>query len=284
MKIIEDDYAVRLKSGAAMTCLCWKFERKDGQVYGATDHDKSLRVDNIQYLPDRALDGAEFVSNAGLAPGHVTGRGALSASFLTEDDLALGLWDGTRVTVWRVDWQRPELRYHVWSGYLGEVKHSDQNFQVELVSLKSQLEKRIGRVYTRQCDAELGDVRCGVNTNSSAYRRPAIIAEILSPNRLQIDDLSAFPTGWFSNGVIELSEGRKLAISKQENDQISLYSDVSIEVGTNVHLIAGCDKSYDICKSKFSNHINFQGFPHLPGMDAVLSGPSASDINDGGKR
>jgi uncharacterized phage protein (TIGR02218 family) len=32
---------------------------------------------------------------------------------------------------------------------------------------------------------------------------------------------------------------------------------------------AGCDKRFETCRSKFSNTVNFRGFPHLPGNDFV---------------
>ncbi|ACT58957.1 DUF2163 domain-containing protein [Hirschia baltica] len=217
MKITDEEYAVRLETGAAKTCLCWRFKRKDGAVFGASDHDRLLEIDGVEYHPDRALSGVNFVNTSELSPGYVSGDGALSANFLTQADLANGLWDGASVSVWRVDWEMPELKMHVWSGYLGEITHGAQAFHVELVCLKAQLERRIGRIYAGQCDAALGSARCGV-------------------------DLSG------------------------------------------IHADAVCDKTFETCQSKFSNQVNFQGFPHLPGMDAVISGPSANGINDGGAR
>ncbi|MFC7290883.1 DUF2163 domain-containing protein [Hirschia litorea] len=216
MKNLEEDFAVRLKSGVATLCLCWKFERKDGHVFGATDHDRELVVEGVRYLPDRALSGVEFVSNAGLAPGGVSADSALSADFVTQADLLAGVWDGAKVDVWRVDWMYPDMKAFVWSGFIGDVTRSGDAFRVDLVSAKAKLEMRIGRLYTRQCDADFGDARCGVDVHAH--------------------------------------EG---------------------EV---------CDKSFAMCRDRFSNHLNFQGFPFLPGMDAILAGPSANGVNDGGKR
>ena len=284
MKIIQDEFAARLKSGTATTCLCWKFTRQDGRIYGATNHDKELEFDGVNYLPDQSLNNLEFVSNAGLAPGAVEGDGALSAGFVNEHDLASGLWDGAEVQVWRVDWQSPEFRFHLWSGYLGEVSYSDRQFRAELVSLKSRLERRIGRVYTRQCDVALGGSRCGVDLTHSSFNANAVVIEVLSLDRYRVDDLSMFPSGWFSNGVIKLSDGREIRINAHENSQLELEREIELSVSSEIQLIVGCDKSFKTCQTKFSNHHNFQGFPHLPGMDAVVSGPTVNGKNDGGKR
>ena len=40
--------------------------------------------------------------------------------------------------------------------------------------------------------------------------------------------------------------------------------------GDRVRLTAGCDKRPATCRLKFQNFLNFRGFPHIPGQDAVL--------------
>lgn len=42
-----------------------------------------------------------------------------------------------------------------------------------------------------------------------------------------------------------------------------------IAIGDDFQVFAGCDKRLVTCKNKFSNHINFQGFPYIPGQDAI---------------
>jgi uncharacterized phage protein (TIGR02218 family) len=44
---------------------------------------------------------------------------------------------------------------------------------------------------------------------------------------------------------------------------------------------AGCDKSAATCRAKFSNLLNFRGFPHLPGEDWVTAYPKAGEVHDG---
>lgn len=42
-----------------------------------------------------------------------------------------------------------------------------------------------------------------------------------------------------------------------------------ISIGDNFQVFAGCDKRLVTCKDKFSNIINFQGFPYIPGQDQI---------------
>jgi len=42
-----------------------------------------------------------------------------------------------------------------------------------------------------------------------------------------------------------------------------------IIIGDTFDVYYGCDKRLTICKDKFNNHINFQGFPYIPGVDQI---------------
>lgn len=223
MRQISDAFAARLAAAETSLCLCWRFERADGEVFGATDHDVALAFDGVAYEPAVGLAGVSFTSSSGLAPGHASARGALALGFIREDQLEAGVWDGARVDVWQVDWRAPTHRVVIWSGRLSEVSRQGQSFAAELVSLKADLERMIGRVYARTCDAALGDARCGIDQSD-----PALIA----------------------SGAVA----------------------------------AGCDKRFETCGARFANRTNFRGFPHMPGVDAVLAGPASNRANDGGRR
>jgi hypothetical protein len=223
MKQISEDFAARLAAETTNLCLCWRFERADGEVFGATDHDRPLTFDGVTYAPSAGLESVTFEGTNGLAPGHAAASGSLSLDFFSDAALDAGAWDGARVDVWRVDWLEVAYRVDVWSGRLSQVSRQGQAFSAELVSLKADFERMIGRVYARSCDADLGDARCGVDLGD-----PALVA----------------------SGAIA----------------------------------AGCDKSFAMCGARFANRVNFRGFPHMPGADAILAGPAANRTNAGGRR
>lgn len=145
------------------TCLCWRLTRRDGFVLGLTDHDKSLSFGGTVFEPGASLTSGSFSANADLRPSRADAGGALSSDAITDEDLRGGLWDGARVDVFRTDWQTPGANVLIWSGRLSEISHSAVGFEVELVSLKADLERPVGRVFSRSCDAVLGDARCGAD-------------------------------------------------------------------------------------------------------------------------
>lgn len=290
MKQIDETFAARLAAEVTTLCACWRFERRDGLVFGATDHDLTIAFEGVSYEPVAALAGATFVSSPGLDPGRVATTGALSLGFIEEADLAVGLWDGARVDVWRVDWEAPEHRVRVWSGRLSDIERRGESFAAELVSLKAGLERPVGRVYSRACDAEVGDARCGVDLAAPEFRGEGVVAGLLGAKRFAVTGLDAFKAGWFSGGVLTWSSGANASAGGRVARHVEGAIDLSaaprfeIEPGDSFVVTAGCEKSFATCGAKFANRINFRGFPHMPGPEAVLAGPALDRVNDGGRR
>ena len=169
MRTISPEFADHLTSGVTTTCLCWRLERSDGVVIGVTDHDRALTVSGLIYEPGAAVTAGEFTSSTSMKPGQAAASGALSVDAISEADLEAGLWDGARIDVSRVNWNDPVQNIHIWAGRLSEITRGTQGFVAELVSLKADLERPVGRVYSRQCDASLGDARCGVDLNDPQF-------------------------------------------------------------------------------------------------------------------
>jgi uncharacterized phage protein (TIGR02218 family) len=290
MRQLSEAFAARLAAGGTSLCACWRFARSDGAVFGATDHDRAIVLDEVIHEPANGLRVATFESSAGLAPGRAMAQGVISAAFITEADLDAGLWDGAKVDVWRVDWEAPEHRVHIWSGRLSEIARQGARFTAELVSLKAGLERMVGRTYSRNCDADLGDARCGADLDDPAYRSEGLVTEALGPKRVRVSGLGGFDDGWFAGGVLSWmggsNAGAAARVIHHTGDEIELAAAprLAIEASDAFAITAGCNKSFGICGAKFSNQSNFRGFPHMPGPDAILAGPASDRANAGGRR
>jgi uncharacterized phage protein (TIGR02218 family) len=290
MRQMSEVFAARLAADATTLCACWRFVRRDRAVFGATDHDRAIAFDSVTYEPVSGLKAATFESASGLAPGRATAEGAISAGFMAEADLDAGLWDGARVDVWRVDWAAPEHRVRIWSGRLSEVTRRGAAFTAELVSLKADLERPIGRVYARSCDAEVGDARCRVDLDDPEYRGEGLVTDEIGSKRFLASGLDGFAHAWFSGGVLTWASGANAGASarivRHAGSELELAAAPRTQIapGDAFVVTAGCDKSFAACGAKFGNRDNFRGFPHMPGADAVLAGPASDRVNDGGRR
>lgn len=167
MRPLSDAWRARLSRETQTLCLCWRLTRRDGAVFGLTNHDRSLLYDDVVYAPGAPLDGSTFEHGANLQMGQASAEGVLSNAFIKDSDLKDGVWDGCRVDIHRADWQARDLGlWHIWSGYLSRVQTVDTGqFTAELLSLSVDLQRPIGRVVQRLCDAQLGDRRCSITAN-----------------------------------------------------------------------------------------------------------------------
>lgn len=153
----------RIESGAAKLCHAWVLRRVDGVELGFTDHDRDLIVEGV---PCRAASGwtaGAADSAVGLGGGTAAVAGGLDDAAITDADVEAGLYDGASVALWRVDWDRPDLKVRLWSATLTRIRREGGSFTAELEGPLARLERVVGRTYGRDCDAMLGDGRCGVD-------------------------------------------------------------------------------------------------------------------------
>lgn len=98
--------------------------------------------------------------------------------------------------------------------------------------------------------------------------------------------LTPSPTDHFEDGVLTWITGDNVGFPSQEvksynpsTRALVLFEPAkrTIQVGDQFQVVAGCKKRFaEDCVTKFSNGINFQGEPHLPGQDAILTFPDAN--------
>lgn len=283
MKSLPTALQAHLDTGATTLCWCWRLTRRDGQVMGFTDHDEDVSFAGVSYLAASGFTASEVQSSLGLAVDNLTVIGALSAASLSEDDLAAGLYDDAEVEIWRVNWQDTDSRVLMRKGNLGEVARGKTAFEAELRGLAHKLNQPVGRAFLKSCDADLGDVRCGVNLAGSAYTGTGAVAALLTPARVfTATGLETFASGWFSGGKLSWTSGANAgramevkAHGKANVVTLDLWQAMSEAVtpGDTFTISAGCDKQFATCKAKFSNVASFRGFPYMPGNDAVIAYP-----------
>lgn len=163
MRTIPEEMTARIESRAAMLCHAWLLRRADGVELGFTDHDRDLVVEDVTCRAASGWAAGAADSAVGFTAGSVAVGGGLDDAAITDADVEAGLYDGAAVTLWRVDWDRPDLKVRLWTATLARIRREDPGFTAELDGPLAQLERVVGRTYGRDCDAMLGDGRCGVD-------------------------------------------------------------------------------------------------------------------------
>jgi uncharacterized phage protein (TIGR02218 family) len=288
MRQLHPEFAAHLAGDCTTLCTCWAVALSDGRVLGFTDHDEALAFDDTLFEPESGFTGSEVETRTGLSTDGFDIAGALSSSRIEITDIEAGRYDGAEVTVQTVNWRTPSQRVIVHQVRIGRIKLRGEAFVAELVSATADLGRTRGRIFSKLCDARLGDERCGFALSSAPHLLTATVTGVAG-SQLTLSSAAPPSDDWFIDGECrspKLPCGY-LRISAQKPGVVALDIRLSgdataLDVGDSVMLVAGCDKRFATCKLKFANTLDFQGFPHLPGNDAAYGYATGGETYDGG--
>ncbi|MBB3963739.1 DUF2163 domain-containing protein [Rhizobium metallidurans] len=291
MRHIPQALQAHLSGDATTVCRAWRVTRRDGVVLGFTEHDRDLTFSGTTFLAASGFSASAAEEEAGLPAATSDVAGGFSSAAITEDDLKRGRYDGARVEVLLVNWAEPDQHMLLKLQEIGDVTRDAGKFQAELRSFASRLDEPQGRVYGRRCDATLGDGRCGVDLLAPGMRAEGVVVSVPDASRLLLSGIRAVPDGFFRFGVLSFidggNHGQRLEIEthavKDDLLEVTLWLplEATPRAGDRVVLTAGCDKAFSTCRAKFANHLNFRGFPHIPGTDFAYTYADGESLHDG---
>jgi len=117
--------------------------------------------------------------------------------------------------------------------------------------------------YQLLCNHVVFDSRCTVLRSS--YKKDTTIVAISTPTIIQVDDAGFASNILIGGEMVSDENGERRMISGHTDDTITIsfpFSDIN--VGDGIELVVGCDHSIETCADKFSNTINYGGFPFIP--------------------
>ena len=281
-----------LAGRATTVCRAWAVVRRDGAVFGFTDHDRDLVFEGVVFRAGTGLSAGALSQTTGLSVDNAEAAGVLSDDAVTEADLDAGRFDGAEVRAWLVNWADPADRALEFRGTIGEVVRAGPAFRAELRGLAEALGVPRGRVFQRPCSAILGDAACGVDLAAPGYRAERVVEAVEGARVFRWASFAGFDDRWFEAGRFTVLDGAAVGlVGVVKGDRLSAAGRVvelwealraPVAAGDLVRLEAGCDKRPDTCRLKFGNFINFRGFPHVPGEDWLTAYPVSDGRNDGG--
>ncbi len=290
MSGFDGPFLAHLERDVTTLCHCWIVERRDGVILGFTDHDRSLTIGEVLCQPQSGMTATEARDAIGLAGDATDIEGALSSEAISEADIAAGRYDGATVTTLLANWRAPAQHAVLRKATVGKITRGDGAFRVELNGPAAALERRIGRHFRRCCDATLGDARCGFDLTIAGFHGAGSVLARRG-GEIDVSGLDAFAAGWFDKGVLAWSSGARsgaevpIAGHRRENGAVSLTlaeGGEGVADGDAFTIVAGCDKRFETCRTKFANRFNFRGFPHMPGNDAAYAYVTDGIAFDGG--
>lgn len=275
-------------SGCRTVAHALKITRTDAEVFGFTSHDVPVEIDGVQYDAAQGLDASQVVVSAGFDVDNLELRTIDDGSLFTRVDVLGGRWRSASFVVFRYNWASPtDGVEYLLAGTFGEVRLLSGAVVVELRGLQQYLQQPIGSVTSKTCRARFADYpsavvgnRCGVD--SAPYVKTGTVSSAASRSSFTSTDVDNWDTeDWYGDGVLTWTSGANAGLRQKVRThsdagvfQLSLPMPADIAATDAFSVIAGCRKRLEEdCVSKFDNALNFQGEPHLPGIDAVTSPP-----------
>ena len=291
----QEELHAHLATGVTTVARAWAVTRRDGAVFGFTDHDRELTFDGVVFKAETGLSARALAQSTGLSVDNTEAMGALSDTSISEKDIAAGRFDGAEVVAWLVNWADVDARRVMFRGHIGEVRRSAGAFHAELRGLTEALNRPVGRVYQKPCTAVLGDSGCGFDLNTGGYVFEGVLEGVDEARVFRAGPLGGFDTGWFQRGRLTVLTGDAEGLSGMiKRDHLAPDGTRLIELweplraqpaaSDSVRLVAGCDKRFETCRLKFGNTINFQGFPDVPEDDWITVQPAMAKARNGGSR
>ncbi len=282
-----------LQSGATTVARAWQITRKDGVSFGFTDHDCDLAFDGVTFRAATGLTATAIEQGTGLSVDNLEAVGMLTDAAVRDQDIEAGRFDGAEVVAWLVNWADVAERQVLFRGSIGEIRRAGGAFTAELRGLSETLNIPRGRVYQKPCSAVLGDGRCRFDMSASGYVEECAVETVEDGKCLKWQSFDGFEDGWFTRGRVQFLSGDAQGLEGAVKfdrfanggvREIVLWESVpaNVQRGDRLRLTAGCDKRLETCRFKFSNFLNFQGFPDILGEDWVTSYPVSGADNTGG--
>lgn len=256
--------------------LCWRLERADGAGIALTSHDRPLERGGVAYDPAPGMMPASIKRQLGLEPSSGEIAGALASAAITEEDLALGRWDGASVHLAAEDWaDATAAPIKLLSGEIGGVSIHGSGFSADLRGAAARLDDAVCPSTSPECRAQFGDKRCRVDL---AGRTRVVTVASVNGNELTIEEVV---DEHFVLGRSRYLDGDNCGVistilsATGSLIQLRDLPRAAVNAGCRIELREGCDKRFSTCVSRFGNALNFRGEPHLPGTDLLTRYPGA---------
>lgn len=278
MKTIPAPLATHLALGTTTVAHLLRIVRGDGASYAFTSLDRDLLVDSVLYSAAQGLDVSSIVSAAGLAVENLELTTLHDGTLFTTPEVLSGLWRNADFTISQCNWATPSDGVSVLlTGTIGEVQVLRNTVVAELRGLQQPLQQPVGLVISPLCRARLGDAACTKSLASFTHSTTVTTAgqQIITASAL------AQAADYFGNGILTFASGECTGLSQRIKTHatggvltLTLPMLLPVAVGDAITVVAGCRKRLDEdCRVKFANVPNFQGEPHLPGLDAMTKAP-----------
>lgn len=253
------------------TAICLRIVCTNGTIIRVTRHPKDLVMSNGQiYQTGSGFDFTGYEALNGFSASSIDLDGILGFAGVTTEAVASGVFDGARAYLFACDFLSPVEDYEpMTASLLGKATLTDDGYRFEEMALVDALNQSVGMTYTPSCRHVFGSTECGVSPG------PITVAGVLTSvtnDALFRDSTRAEAADYFAYGTIQFTSGANAGLKAMEIKRHEADGTIEVfepfyyvpAIGDAYSLIPGCRKRLSDCRDKWSNTINFGGFPDMP--------------------
>lgn len=275
MKTVNPSLLTHLAGQVTTLAVCWKMTTTANVIYGFTSHTADIVFEGVTYRSAQGFTPTTVQSSSGLNVDNMDMKGLLRALGIHEKDVNDGIFDGATLQVFLVNYQDlAQGNLKLRRGFLGNVKLTRVGFEAEVRGLMERFQRTILEVYTPGCRADVFDARCGLTVGLFTVTGSVTS---FSNKRIFRDTTRTEADGYFMGGLLTWTSGLNNGLSMEVKKYTSATDEFElvlpmrnqIVVGDAYSVYAGCDKSWETCKTKFDNIVNFRGEPFVPQEQSV---------------
>lgn len=291
MKTIPSGLLAHYASGSTRLALAVRITRSDGEVIGMTSHERDHVIGGVTYIATHGLETSQVITTAGLAVDNLEMRTLDDGTIFDRADVLGGRWNGARFLIFRYCWADISLGTEpLMAGVFGNVTLQQGSIVAELRGMQQYLQQAVSNVTTKTCRARLADYPTPNGKNlcrldAEDWLESGTVTAVTSRAVFAASGIANANTAdYYGEGVLTWVTGGSAGLRQKVRTHATggvftliLPMKADIEVGDTFEVIAGCrGRLQEDCRDKFDNVVNFQGEPHLPGVDALTAAPDVS--------
>lgn len=157
----------------------------------------------------------------------------------------------------------------VFIGQIKNVSFQGQMASVTCVGFEHFLKKTIPTWrYQLTCNHKVFDGNCQLT--AASYLTTTTIVLDSSGINLVSADFGAESDGYFIGGEVLFGDESRTVVGHEGNTITLMYKMKELVTASSVDVYPGCDGRVETCRDKYSNVINFLGFPFIPVENPAL--------------
>jgi len=247
--------------------VCWHIQLTNGDQLRLTNYNEDIKIKDYKYVAESIFTYKSIEKCSELLTEKNEICGIICDKYFKRQDIINGKLNDAYIEIFLINTNHLDNGKLILNqGYVSNIKIIDNKFIANISSLKNKFNHKITNSFSQNCRAKFCDQDCSLHEEN--YKFYGKISKVVSNNTL-FDAERNEENFYFNFGEITFISGNNTGLCFQVKNfkngeiELNLPSIYKLAVGDAYSIIAGCDKNFSSCATKFNNALNFRGEPYI---------------------